>query len=146
MLTFSDNDVTVPAHHNRKSIQNSSQNPACSVVVASDDKPVTVYVPRNCVVEAGHEIAVRVFSKTAPRESTPAVIEPRIATTKTIEAQGQHNVWDTVIVARTVTNWSAIDKSAIVQIANPSNRTVTIRAKTVVGKNTSGNCRSSEKS
>ena len=103
-LTFSDNDVTVPAHHSRKSVENSSQNPACSVVVACDEiKPVPVYLPRNCVVDAGHEVAVRVFSKTAPHESTPAVIELRIATSRTIEAQGQHNVWDTIIVARTVT-------------------------------------------
>lgn len=77
------------------------------MVASPEIKSVPVYVPQNVVVSDGHEPVRRVVMKImiAPNESTPAVIEPQIAMTKIIEAQGQHNAWKKIVFGRrTVTN------------------------------------------
>ena len=73
--------MTVLHTYKRKS--KSSQDSTCLVVVVenSEIKPVSVYYVLRNLVPAGHEVMLRVVSKTVPNESTPAVIEPRIVAT-----------------------------------------------------------------
>ena len=67
------------------------------------------------------------------QKKTLALIEPRIFSADTRVGIPQDEIWQTLIVARTVTQWCRKAKSALVQIDNPSNRTITLKRKTVVG-------------
>ena len=67
------------------------------------------------------------------KKNTLALIEPRIVSAVTREGIPQDEIWQTLIFARTVTQWCRKTKSALAQIGNPSNRTITLKSKTVVG-------------
>ena len=41
--------------------------------------------------------------------------------------------WTTLVVARTSCNWSAVDRSALLQLANPSDKNLAVPANTFVG-------------
>jgi len=83
--------------------------------------------------ENSGEAAVRVYS-TAQAEDTPK-LEPRKATAEGATSLQKYDIfWRRIAVARTVCNWAAADKSAIVQIENPSDQAVIIRANTALGK------------
>ena len=76
---------------------------------------------------------IRVFSTARPQKDTLALIEPRIITADTlIEAIPQDEIWQTLIVARTVTHWCNKTKSGLVQVCNPSDRSIILKPKTVV--------------
>ena len=51
----------------------------------------------------------------------------------TLEDIPQHEIRQVLVVARTVTHWRNKTKSALVQVGNPSDRTITLKPKTVVG-------------
>ena len=67
------------------------------------------------------------------KKGTLALIEPRIASVHTLDGIPQDEIWQTLIVARTVTQWCRKTKSALVQIGNPSDRTITLKPKSIVG-------------
>ena len=129
-LPFQDSNVTIPAIHTRQSLKSKY----CSVITqTSDEQTVPVLVSRKYVVPAAHEALVRVSSTARPKKNTLALIEPRIASVHTFDGIPQDKIWQTLIVARTVTQWCRKTKSALVQIGNPSDRTITLKPKTVVG-------------
>ena len=61
------------------------------------------------------------------------LIEPKIATAVTIEDIPQEEIWHFLIVARTVTNWCIKTMSALVQVCNSSDRSITIQPEPLVG-------------
>ena len=75
-----------------------------------------------------HEALIRVFKTARPQKDTLALIELEIVTTDTIKAMPNF-----LIVAKTVTNWHMKTNSALVQVCNPSDRSITIQSKTVLG-------------
>lgn len=81
------------------------------------------------------EAAVRIFSTAQAAEDTLA-LEPRKATAEDVTSQQKYNIfWQHIAVARTVCIWAVGDKSAmIVQIENPSDQAVIIRANIALGK------------
>ena len=88
---------------------------------------------RKYVVPAAHEALLRVSSTAQPQKDTLALIEPRIASAHTLDGILQDEIWHTLIVARTVTQWCRKTKSALVQIGNPSNQSITLKPNTKVG-------------
>ena len=137
-LSFKNSKRKIPAKHRRPISQTNTNDcaPAQISIVTLDSKggAVPVYLPKRYCIPPQHEMTVEVVTKNAPHATTPAVIEPRIVTTKDMES------FDTIpaafrriLVARTVCHWSAVDKSAAVQIANPSKRHVHIERDTVLG-------------
>ena len=45
----------------------------------------------------------------------------------------QDEIWQSVIIARTVTQWSSLTNSALVQVSNPSDRAIILKPNTIVG-------------
>ena len=67
------------------------------------------------------------------KKDTLALIEPRIASAHTHGGIPQDEIWHTLIVARTVTLWCSKTNSALLQLGNPSDRTITLKPNTKVG-------------
>ena len=76
---------------------------------------------------------IRVFSTARPEKDTLALIEPRIASIHTLDDMPQDDIWQSVIIARTVTQWSSVTNSALLQVVNPSDRTIILKPNTIVG-------------
>ena len=118
-LSFQDSKYTIPAIHVRRSVQSQY----CSVITqTAETQPIPVLVSRKYVVSAAHEALIRVFSTARPEKDTLALIEPRIASTHTLDDMPQDEIWQSVIIARTVTQWSSLTNSALVQVGNPPDR------------------------
>ena len=127
-LFFQDCNVTVPATHARRSLESKY----CSVIAqTSDEQSVPVWVSKKYVIPAAHEALIRVFSTARPQKDTLVLIEPRIVSANTLEGKLQVEIWQGLIMARTVTDWCNKTKSALV--GNPSNRTIILKPKSVVG-------------
>ena len=92
------------------------------------------------VIPAAHEALIRVFSTARPQKDTLALIEPTIGSANTLEGKLQDEIWQVLIVVRTVTHWCKTTKSALVEVGNPSGRTITLKPKTVPRHHISGNC------
>ena len=45
----------------------------------------------------------------------------------------QDEIWQSVIIARTVTQWSSLTNAALVQVGNPSDRAIILKPNTIVG-------------
>ena len=90
-------------------------------------------VPRKYVVPAAHEALIRVFNTARPEKDTLALIEPRIASVHTLDDMSQDEIWQSVIIAQTVTQWSSLTNSALVQVGNPSDRAIILKPNTIVG-------------
>ena len=73
------------------------------------------------------------FSTTRPEKDTLALIEPRIASIHTLDDMPQDDIWQSVIIARTVTQWSKVTNSALLQVGNPSDRNIILKPNTIVG-------------
>ena len=86
----------------------------------SDTQSIPVSVSRKYVVPAAHEALIRIFSTARPKKDTLALIEPRIASIHTLDDMPQDEIWQSVIIARTMTQWSSLTNSALVQVGNPS--------------------------
>lgn len=54
---------------------------------------VQVYLPRNCVIEAGHEATVGVFSNTSPAENAQALTEPRKVTAEDVASLQERDIF-----------------------------------------------------
>ena len=67
------------------------------------------------------------------RKNTLALIEPGIASANTLDGMPQDEILHTLIVASTVTQWCSKTTSALVQIANPFDRFITLKPNTRVG-------------
>ena len=129
-LSFQNSTQTIPARHVRSSVQSEY----CSVITRTVDNPPTpVLVSRKFVIPAAHEALIRVFSTARPEKHTLALIEPRIASIHTLDDMPQDDIWQSVIIARTVTQWSSVTNSALLQVGNPSDRTITLKPNTIVG-------------
>ena len=106
----------------------------CSVITqTSDEKSIPVWVSKKYVIPAAHEALKRVFSTARPQKDTLVLIEPRFVTANTLVGIPQDEIWQTLIVARTLTHWCNKTKSALVQVGNRSDRTITLKPKTVIG-------------
>ena len=129
-LSFQDSVQTIPARH----VKSSVQSEYCSVITqAVDTLPTPVLVSRKVVIPAAHEALIRVFSTARPEKDTLALIEPRIASTHTLDDMPQDDIWQSVIIARTVTQWSKVTNSALLQVGNPSDRTIILKPNTNMG-------------
>ena len=129
-LSFQDGNVTIPAIHVRRSVQSQYY---FVITQTADTQPTPVLVSRKYVVPAAHEALIRVFSTARPEKDTLALIEPRIASIHTLDDMPQDEIWQSVIIARTVTQWSRVTNSALVQVANPSDRAIVLKPNTMVG-------------
>ena len=113
-LSFQVSNVSIPATHIRRSLK--SKN--CSVTTQTrDGQTVAVVVARKYIISAAHEALVRVSSTARPQKTIPgtlALVEPRIVSAHTLDGIPQDEIWHTLIVARTVTQWCRKTKSALV--------------------------------
>ena len=99
-LSFQDSNVTISATHMRRPVKSKY----CSVITkTSDDKSAPVWVSHKYVIPAAHEALIYVFSTARLQKDTLALIEPRIVTATTLESIQKDEIWQTLIVARTVT-------------------------------------------
>ena len=129
-LFFQDSNATIPAAHIRRYLESKY----CSVITqTSDGKSVPVWVSKKYVILAAHEALIRVFSTAQSQNGTLALIEPRTVSANTLEGTPQDEIWQALIVTRKVTHWCNKTKPALVQVGNPSDRTITLKPKTVVG-------------
>ena len=129
-LSFQDSLQTIPARH----VKSSVQSEYCSVITQTvDTLPTPVLVSRKVVIPAAHEALIRVFSTARPEKDTIALIEPRIASIHTLDDMPQDDIWQSVIIARTVTQWSKVTNSALLQVGNPSDRNIILKPNTIVG-------------
>ena len=128
-LSFKDSNIAIPATHIRRPIKSKYSSVTTQT---SDAKSVPVWFSNKYIIPAAHEALIRIFSTARPQKYTQALIEPRIVTADTLEGISQDEIWQTLIVARTVTHLCNKTKSALVQVGNPSDRTITLKPKTVV--------------
>ena len=75
-------------------------------------------------------MTVQVESGTAPTETIAAAIEPLTITFADVESSAVPESFQNMMVARTVSQWSGADKTAVVQIANPSHQYVYLKRNT----------------
>ena len=130
-LSFQDSRYTIPAVNVRRSVQPQY----CSVITQTaytQPTPVVV-VSRKYVVPAAHEALIRVFSTARPEKDTLALIEPRIASIHTLDDMPQDEIWQSVIIARIVIQWSSLTNSALFQVGYPSDRAIILKPNTIVG-------------
>ena len=129
-LFFQDSKHTIPAIHVRRSIRSQY----CSVIAQpADTQSILVLVSRKYVVSAALEALIRVSSTARPEKNTLALIEPRIASANTLDGMPQDEIWQSLIIVRTVTHWCSSTNSALVQIGNPSHRSIILKPNTIVG-------------
>ena len=149
----------MPATHARRSLKLQY----CSVIKQTGgEQRLPIWVAKKYVTPAAHEALQRVSSTARPQKDTLALIEPRItpaaigalqrvsstarpqndtlvlveprvASAHTLDGTPQHEIWQTWIVARTVTKLCSKTNSALVQIGNPSDRYITLKPNTIVG-------------
>ena len=60
-------------------------------------------------------------------------MEPRIISAHTLDGMPQNEIWQSLIVARTVAHWYSKTNPALVQIGNPSDRSIILTPNTIVG-------------
>ena len=129
-LSFQDSLETIPARH----VKSPVQSKYCSIITQTvGTLPTPVLVSRKVVIPAAHEALIRVFSTARPEKDTLALIEPRIASIHTLDDMPQDDIWQSVIIARTVTQWSKVTNSALLQVGNPSDRNIILKPNTIVG-------------
>ena len=129
-LSFQDSKHTIPAIHVRRSVQSQYYY---VITQTADTQSIPVLVSRKYVVPAAHEALIRVFSTARPEKETLALIEPRTASTHTLDDMPQDEIWQSVIIARTVTQWSSLTNSTLVQVGNSSDRAIILEPNTIVG-------------
>ena len=129
-LSFQDSLETIPARH----VKSPVQSKYCSIITQTvGTLPTPVLVSRKVVIPAAHEALIRVFSTARLVKDTLALIEPRIASIHTLDDMPQDDIWQSVIIARTVTQWSKVTNSALLQVGNPSDRNIISKPNTIVG-------------
>ena len=129
--------VTIKASHRRVNFTARPENTAttqCSVVTVNTGvESVPVLLRHQCCIPPQSEMAVQVESATAPTETPAALIEPLVVTFEDIESSVVPEAFQNMIVSLTVSHWSAADKTAVVQIANPSHQYVYLKRNSLLG-------------
>ena len=129
-LSFQDSKNTIPAIHVRRSIRSQY----CSVIAQpADTQSIPVLVSRKYVVPAALEALIRVSSTARPEKDMLELIEPRITSAHTLDGMPQDEIWQSLIIARTVTHWCSSTNSALVQIGNLFHRSIILKPNTIVG-------------
>ena len=106
----------------------------CSVIAhTSEEQIVLVWVSNKYVIPAAHDVLTRVSSTARPQKKYVSADRARIVSANTLDGVPQDEIWQALIVARTVTHWCNKTMSALLQIGNSSDRTITLQPKTVVG-------------
>ena len=90
-------------------------------------EPVPVFLKNKCCIPPQSETTVQVESVKAPTETTAALIEPLIVTIEDIESSAVPEAFQCFKVAR------SSDRTAVVQIANPSHQYVYLKRNTLLG-------------
>ena len=128
VLSLKKSKVKIKASHRRSNLTARPENTAttqCSVVtIDTIVEPVPEFFKNKCSVPPQNEMAVQVQSAQAPTKNTVALLEPRIVTFEEMESSEVPDAFQHLIVARTVGQWSAADKSALIHIANTSHQYV----------------------
>lgn len=137
-LSFKNSKVKIKASHRIANVtkhSESSEMSQCSVVTIDPRvESVPVFLKNKCTIPPQSEMAVHVVSARAPIEDTAALIQPLIVTYDEIASSQAPDAFEHLVVARTVCNWSAADKIAVIQIANPSHQYVYLKQNTVLGQ------------
>ena len=129
LFLFGDINISIPIIYTETSIRSQY----CCVITQNSDTAILNCGPSKYVVLAEHEAVIHVYSTARPQSDTLALIEPNIVTTDSIEDTFQDDVWRLLVLARTVTSWCAKKNSAVVQVANPSHRSIRVQLETIVG-------------
>ena len=133
-LSFKTSRVTIKASHRRVDFTAHPENTATAqffvVTFNTGIESVPVLLRHKCCIPSQNEMAVQVESATAPTETTAALIEPLIVTFEDIESSAVPKAFQNMVVARTVSHWSAADETPVVQITNPSHRYAYLKRKT----------------
>ena len=87
-----------------------------------------MFVSNYYVVLVEHEAVIRIFSPARPQSDTP-----KIATTDTINDISGDDIWRSLSVAQTVTSGCTRTSSKVIQVSNPSDLSIIIQPKTIVG-------------
>lgn len=125
-LYFRDSDVTLPASHRirNKNYLSASTQRNCSVAtmdVATEAIPV--YLSKSAVYNHNTRWLYKYIQR-PPVTTTPALTEPRVVINNEVRLCQTPKAFHGLVVGRAVCQWSATNRSAIVQIANASNRLV----------------------
>lgn len=90
----------------------------------STTDPVAVYLSKRCCVKPRSEMALHGVTNEPPPLATTAIIEPHIVTGETFQSSEVPQACNRLIVERTACTWSAVNKAAMVRVANQSIRHV----------------------
>ena len=133
-LYFANSLIKVKATHRIRNSTHLAQVAQCSVVAVVDNnvESVPVYLTKKCCVPP-HEMVVHVETIHAPAETTATLIEFRIVTAEDVHSSDVPKSFHTLVLARTVCDRSAVNKTAMVQLANPSNSRVYLERNTILG-------------
>ena len=133
--SFANSRIKVKATHRIRDSTNETEITQCSVVaVVNKVESVPVYLTKKCCIPQEHEMAVHGEAVNAPAKTKAALIEPRILTAGDAHSSDVTKAFHRLLIARTVCHWSATNKYAMVQIANPSNGRVYLERKTMLGQ------------
>ena len=135
-MSLKTSQVTINASHRRVDVTVHPGNTAtaqCSVVTVNTGiESVPVLLRHKCCIPPQSAMAVQVESATAPTETTAALIESLIVTFEDTESSAVPEAFQNIIVGRTVSQWSAADKTAVVQTANPSHHYIYLKRNTLL--------------
>ena len=84
---------------------------------------VPASLTKKCCMSPQHEMAAHAEKINGPAETTVALIENRTTTAEDVCSPDVPKAFHRLVIARTVCHWSApVNKTAMVQMANPSSR------------------------
>ena len=134
-ISFKTSQMKMKATHRhvRPSQKDSDATQCSEVRLTADNSPVPVFLSRKCCIPPQHEMAVEVETASAPNETTAALIERLIVTCNGAQSTDVPDAFNIIVEARTVCQWSSVNKTATVQIANPSGRHVHLKRKKILG-------------
>ena len=130
-LSFQDSNIAIQVTRTRRPIRSKHFSVVTQNFVAEDVS--ALFLVSTLFQPLMKHSYIRVFSAARPQKYTLALINPRVATAYTIQYIPQDKILDSLVVARTVTHWCNKTKSTLVQVCNPSERSITVQPKTVVG-------------
>ena len=98
-----------------------------SVAAVHVDAPQISVTLHECVtITPLHEALVLAFTDCCPDSDCTVVVEPRLVTEEEMSRVDRPAVFESLIVARTLSNWSAENGSAVVQVANASSESISL--------------------
>ena len=134
-LTFESSKTTVPATHRKRSSQDSSGDHSPRVAaVHRNAKDHSVSLRHRFNIRPRHAMVVTAFTKRIPSVDTAVVIEPFILSADELSSDKCPPEFERLIIARTLSTWSAVDGSVSVQVANTSSEYLAIHDGLRLGK------------